>query len=332
MPATAPSTFPCAFGVVVIARNEGERLRQCLAALPMAQRIVYVDSGSTDGSVPWARARGVDVVELDMAKPFTAARARNAGLARLRELSPQLQYVQFVDGDCELAPQWPAHAVNFLDANPRAGAAFGRLRERHPERSIYNRLCDDEWNVPIGEARSCGGNAMMRVAALTAAGGFRDDMIAGEEPELCVRLRAAGWSIWRIEGEMGWHHAAMSRFGQWWLRQVRSGYAFAHGAKLHGAAPERLWVRESGRALIWGLLLPLMCALSVVVFGLPGLAALLIYPLQLLRRSWKLPGPLPQRWRGAAFEMLARLAEAVGVLKFWRDRLTGTPGRVIEYK
>ena len=241
------------FGVVAIGRNEGERLSQCLASLKTANASIYVDSGSTDGSVQLARRHGVDVVELDQNIPLTAARARNAGFRRLREVAPGLTYVQFVDGDCELNERWPAQAVSFLDLNERVAVVCGRLRERHPEQSIYNWLCDQEWDGPTGEIRVCGGNAMIRSDALQAVGGFRDDLAAGEEPELCVRLRAAGWHIWRLDSEMGLHDAAMKRFGQWWQRMVRSGYAFAQGAAIHGASPERHFVWESRRALLWGV-------------------------------------------------------------------------------
>ena len=186
-------------GLVIIGRNEGERLRRCLeSAAGHAAATVYVDSGSTDGSVALMRAKGAEVVELDAASPFTAARARNAGFKRLLELEPQLDYVQFLDGDCELAAGWLQKAARFLAENPRVAAVCGRLREKHPERTVYNLLCDIEWDAAPGEARACGGIAMMRVDALAAARGYRADLVAGEEPELCARLRAAGGRIWRL--------------------------------------------------------------------------------------------------------------------------------------
>src|SRR6185437_7195484 len=95
------------FGAVAIGRNEGERLRQCLKSLSAAAAVVYVDSGSTDGSAEWARSQGADVIDLDIGLPFTAARARNAGFGRLREIDSDLRYVQFLDGDCELIDGWP---------------------------------------------------------------------------------------------------------------------------------------------------------------------------------------------------------------------------------
>src|SRR5262245_4001014 len=128
------------FGAVAIGRNEGERLRRCLDSLSAAPAVVYVDSSSTDGSPELARHLGAEVVELDMRLPFTAARARNAGFKRLAELAPHMALVQFVDGDCELYPGWPSTALAFLEANPGVAAVAGRLRERHPESSVYNWL------------------------------------------------------------------------------------------------------------------------------------------------------------------------------------------------
>src|SRR5215475_7559873 len=89
MPAPSRSIAP--FGVVAIGRNEGDRLVRCLRSLTKASKIIYVDSGSSDNSVREARSLGADVVELDPTTPFTAARARNAGFERLRQLAPDLQ-------------------------------------------------------------------------------------------------------------------------------------------------------------------------------------------------------------------------------------------------
>jgi GT2 family glycosyltransferase len=323
---------PAPYGVVAIGRNEGDRLKKCLASAAQPAVMIYVDSGSTDDSVTWAKQTGADVVLLDPGQPFTAARARNAGFRRMRELAPRLDYVQFVDGDCELATTWPRHALTFLADHGDVCTVFGRLRERYPEKSIYNRLCDDEWNVPVGEANACGGIAMMRAAALEQAGGFRDDLIAGEEPELCVRLRQAGWRIWRLDSEMGFHDADMTHFSQWWRRNVRSGYAFAQGAHLHGALPERYYVWESRRALVWGFGLPILCLAACGLFGWWGLAVLLVYPLQILRRMRSTTGD--SRWRAqrAWFELLSKFPEALGQLKFARDRWLRRQGRLIEYK
>src|SRR5262249_50587947 len=149
---------------------------RCLKSLSTAAVVVYVDSGSTDGSVQLARDLGANVIELDLSVPFTAARARNAGFRRLREMAPDLPYVQFVDGDCELIEGWSDHAISFLSARDDVGAVCGRLRERHPEQSIYNWLCEQEWDLPSGEVFACGGIAVMRANAIETAGMFRDEL------------------------------------------------------------------------------------------------------------------------------------------------------------
>ncbi|MFW8595362.1 glycosyltransferase [Cribrihabitans neustonicus] len=320
----ADDTAPADLGAVVIGRNEGERLARCLASLQgQVAQLVYVDSGSTDGSVEMARQMGAGVVELDMARPFTAARARNAGLAALRG---DLDLVQFVDGDCEVDAAWLPAATRFLAANPGVAAVCGRRRERFPEASVYNRLCDAEWDTPAGETASCGGDVLMRAGALRAAGGYREGLIAGEEPELCLRLRRAGWRIWRLEAEMTRHDAAMRRFGQWWQRSRRAGHAFAEGAALHGKAPERHWVTETRRALLWGAVLPGVLLLAALLFGPWALAGLLIYPAQVLRL---LPRLGAER---AVFLVLGKFAEAAGVVEFHWHRFRGASSGLMEYK
>lgn len=313
---------------VVIGRNEGARLLRCLHSLEAeVARITYVDSGSTDGSAQAAAAKGVDVVPLDMSRPFTAARARNAGLERVGPT----EYVQFVDADCEVQPGWIAEARCFLDANSEVAAVTGRLRERHPETSVYNRLCDREWDTPIGEANACGGIAMMRLAALTEVGGFDPSLIAGEEPELCVRLRAAGWTIWRLDAEMALHDAAMTRFGQFWKRARRGGHAFAEGAARHGGPPERHFVAETRRALLWGAALPAAILGATLALGTAGLLPALLYPVQVARVARR-DGGTRAAWEYALFLMIGKFAEAQGAIEYHWRRKRGRPAAIMEYK
>jgi len=319
-------------GVVVIGRNEGERLQNCLKSVSGRNVVVYVDSGSTDGSAKWARDQQFEVVELDMNLPFTAGRARNAGFRRLKALASDLVYVQFVDGDCELNAVWLERAISFLQSHGDAAVVCGRLKERYADRSVYNWLCDREWDGPIGDIRSCGGIFMARVVAFDEVNGFREDLIAGEEPELCVRLRAARWRIWRLEIDMALHDAAMTRFGQWWRRAMRAGYTYAQGAHLHGATSERYNVWESRRAWLWGILFPLGCVVITLAFPTWGWVAWLIYPLQMLRQARRNPGSLSARAKLAAFQVLARFPEAWGQIKFMSDRLWGRQTQIIEYK
>ena len=322
-------------GVVIIGRNEGQRLVRCLeSVLGTVPQVVYVDSGSTDGSAARARTLGAEVVELDMRRPFTAALARNAGWRRLVEIAPQATSVHFLDGDCEVVSGWLQAAHEALAAHPQRAVVCGRRRERFPRASAFNRQCEIEWNAGAGEIRSCGGDALMRLDALAAVGGYRDSLIAGEEPELCVRLRAAGWTIWRLGRDMVWHDAAMTRWSQWWKRSKRAGHAFAEGAFLHGGPPERHYVAEERRALIWGAALPL----AILVLGLVhpiGWLLLAVYPLQMLRLALR-PQPAAREadavWSRAFFLVAGRFPEAAGVLLFRWHRLRGRASTLIEYK
>lgn len=317
---------------VVIGRNEGERLIACLASLQrQVSQLIYVDSGSTDGSVAAANAAGADVVRLDPARPFTAARGRNAGLAALG-VEWVHDYVQFVDGDCAIVQGWLQAAAAFLDAHPQAVVVSGRLRERFPEASVYNRLCDREWNTPIGQAKACGGNAMMRIRAVQAVGGFREDLIAGEEPELCVRLRTAGGEIWRIDAEMMLHDAAITQFSQWWRRARRCGHAFAEGAALHGTRPERHYVSETRRALLWGLGVPVTALTLGVVLSPLALALLFAWPTQIVRLAIREGPEQRSSWEWAAFVTLGKVPEALGVLQYALNSLIGRRSNLIEYK
>jgi GT2 family glycosyltransferase len=323
-------------GIVAIGRNEGERLRSCLeSARRSCRHVVYVDSGSTDGSTRLALQLGCEVVELDLSTPFTAGRARNEGVERLLRLAPGLAYVQFVDGDCELAPNWLRVGVEALDRDNRLAVVCGRRRERYPNATVYNMLCDVEWDTPIGRVRACGGDAMYRVEAFQRVGGFNPTVIAGEEPELCVRLRKAGWEIERIDAEMTLHDAAMMRFSQWWRRNVRAGHAYAEGYAMHGQPPERHAAKETRSNWFWGVGLPLVAlGLAWPTHGWT-LLALLLYPLQVVRVMRKgLRKGLTDRqaWAYGASIVLGKFAQAIGQVQFYVHRLLGKKSRIIEYK
>ena len=327
---------PHRIGIVAIGRNEGDRLKRCLqSAVGQAATVVYVDSNSTDGSVAVARQMGATVVELDMSVPFTAARARNEGLRKLLAIDPGCEFVQFVDGDCEIVAGWLDRAANELAASDKVAVVFGRRRERFPEASIYNRLCDIEWNLPTGDVALCGGDAMMRVTAIQQVGGYNATLIAGEEPEMCLRLRGKGWIIRGIAAEMTLHDAAMMRFSQWWKRNVRAGHAYAEVSALHASEPERFWCKDVRSNWIWGVVVPLTLlsfvwltrGISLIGFGVYVLLWLRIF-------KWTLSQGMSTRhaMTNAFFILLGKFPQGAGQIKYLRNRLLGRRSRVIEYK
>jgi glycosyltransferase involved in cell wall biosynthesis len=328
---TPPETSLATLGVVIIGRNEGERLLACLrSVVAVGMPMVYVDSGSTDGSQAAAAALGATVVPLDMSLPFTAARARNAGYQALRQQHPSLTLVQFIDGDCILDRRWPAAALRFLAAHADVAAVAGRRREIHPDASLYNWICDLEWNTPIGETAAFGGDVIMRCAAFDEAGGYLDGLIAGEEPELCIRLRGKGWKLYRLDAEMTRHDAAITAFSQWWRRSKRGGFGMMQVVRLHAGSPEPLWRANIRRAVIFGGLVPLL--LLAGFWFHPLWLLVLLYPLQVMRVAWRQGAGQIRSWFYAGLLSLSKFAEFSGIMKYWKDDLTGKQARLIEYK
>jgi GT2 family glycosyltransferase len=329
-------------GVVAIGRNEGHRLQKCLrSVVGRVAKVVYVDSGSDDGSVAFAESIGVDVVVLDMSKPFTAARARNEGFKCLMTLSPELEYVQFVDGDCEIVEGWFDNAVSVLEQQKDVAVACGRRRERYPNASIYNQLCDIEWNTPVGEADACGGDALMRCEPFKMLGGYNSSVIAGEEPELCVRLRLDGWRIIRIDSEMTLHDANMTRFSQWWKRSTRTGHAYAEGYAMHGQSRFRHYARQIRSIFIWGMLVPLLIIFGLILTLWTPWSVLIILGSfigygKIVIRSYS-SGRSRTDEKGAPWVYgvscaLAKFPQLFGAIRYYLTHWQGKQSKLIEYK
>lgn len=327
-------------GIITIGRNEGERLIRCLQSLTAQMSsenpIVYVDSGSTDRSCEVAREKGIDVVNLDLSIPFTAARARNAGFDRLRQTHPEIEYVQFIDGDCEVIEGWVEVATQALDQNPEVVAVCGWRRERYPEQSFYNRICDVEWRSgAIGSIGSFGGDVMIRAQALIAVGGYNDRVIAAEDDELSVRLRQTQGQILRIDHNSTLHDANIHHLGQWWIRAKRCGYAYALVHHLHGKPPEQKFRRELIRTWLWGFWVPfVLLALAFPTHGW-SFIGFLRYPVTALRvmqstHQRGFPWAHSMAWGISC--AVSSVPEVFGAIKFYLDRRLNQQAVIIEYK
>lgn len=316
---------------VAIGRNEGDRLVRCLTSLRgQTDRIVYVDSGSTDDSVQTARNMGITVVELDTSIPFTAARARNAGFDALKPDLPD--YVQFVDGDCAVEPGWLNKAAAELDQHPDLGIVTGWRYEIYPDRSIYNAIADFEWHRPAGEIAACGGDMMVRSVDFAAIGGFNPIVIAAEDDEFCARMRKSGKRLWRLPETMTHHDANMTRFSEWWRRAVRSGHGFAQVGALH---PEH-FRPERKRVWVFGAILPLLALAGLITCSwllvvLVGLAYLLSY-VRTVSGLTREGVATKQAKRLSVLLSLSKIPNFLGVLTYYKRRASGADMKIIEYK
>ncbi|MGC6486561.1 MAG: glycosyltransferase [Planctomycetota bacterium] len=323
-------------GIIAIGRNEAAHLHECFTSCAsQADVVIYVDSDSSDNSVEIAMRAGAEVLALDHEQPLSAARARNEGFAHIRQIRPEIEFVQFIDGDCVLADDWCTAATATLRSRPDVAIVCGRLREKHPEASVFNRLCDLEWDQPAGETESCGGIFMARATSFAAANGFDTTVVAGEEPELCLRLRRMGNTILRIDDDMARHDAAMTGLRQWHKRLVRSGHAYAQGAALHGFSRDRHYIRECVSIWAWAFFLPLVITtLSICVSMYFGLGVIL-YCVQIWRtahRSTHMARHRKDNWIYATSCILGKFSQLLGQWSFMVRAMQGKRPVIVEHK
>lgn len=326
--------------VVVIGRNEGPRLTSCLASVRAAgtvgdtAEVIYVDSASVDGSPETARRCGARVIVLDASRS-TAARGRNAGWR-----ATDSELVLFLDGDTVLDPNFPERAREALASDPTIAAVWGHRRELHGERSIYNRVLDLDWIVPPGFTEYCGGDVLLRRQDLVEVGGYDESLIAGEEPELCRRLRMKGARILHIDAPMTGHDLDITRLSQYWRRAVRAGHAYAEVSRRYRHSEDPIWRGKSRqnfvRCAFW--LSSLAAALSTAAYRrslLPASAWLGLFLILSARSAWK------ARWKSSSLATLffyglhshlQQLPVCLGQLTFMLSSRKTGERKIIEYK
>lgn len=330
--------------VVVIGRNEGQRLVRCLESIAGMRRegfeveVVYVDSASTDGSPERARALGARVLEVRPERPCAAV-GRNAGWRAAKG-----EFVLFLDGDTVLHPDFVARSLPELTG--QVAVVWGHRRESDPGGSVYNRILDLDWIYPAGLSEFCGGDALMRRDVLEEVGGYDEGLIAGEEPEMCRRMRAKGWTIHHADRPMTLHDLAMRSLRAWWRRALRAGHAYAEVSERFRGTGMPLWEEDARRNVVrGGALLALLAAgllgsLALLAFRpalspLPLAAVAGVVVLLAARTGWK------ARWKGGGartlflyglHSQLQQIPILVGQLTQRKDARAGRRRGLIEYK
>lgn len=327
---------PPLVSVVIIGRNEGKRLSRCLASVAamrhanFAIETLYVDSASTDDSVARATASGARVLEVRPERP-SAALGRNAGWRAAHG-----EFILFLDGDTELHPRFVETALQAM-RDPQVAVVWGHRRESRPENSIYNRVLDLDWIYPPGPSEFCGGDALMRRAVLENAGGFDASLIAGEEPDLCRRIRTLGHAILHIDAPMTLHDLAITRFGAYWKRAFRAGHAYAEVSERFKHTDQPLWLRDARRNRVHAAVLIALAALLASGLAWPSAAVLALGAFALLmlrtvsRSRWKSPDRLTLVLYGL-HSHLQQIPILAGQVSYYMGALTGQKQALIEYK
>lgn len=318
---------------VVIGRNEGDRLMACLrSVLKCVPDVIYVDSGSNDGSVERANALGVRTIHL-AAGPYTAARGRSIGTELLERELPGIEFVLYVDGDCTLAATFVETAIAFLDRHPRAAAVAGRRREQGSD--FWSRVIDLEWDVPAGVVTAVGGDSIMRLSAVHEAGGWPVDVIAGEEPDLCLRMGGHGWECHRISAEMTTHDIRMTNVRQYLRRGFRSGHAYAEVAWRRRRRGGGGRLRSVLSILLYGAVIPLAALISSFVFWPAVVVCVLLYVrlmVVLAVRCRRRGHDLPLAIAYATLTTVGKFSQTLGVFRFVLGRVLGRRSKIVEYQ
>jgi glycosyltransferase involved in cell wall biosynthesis len=331
------TSTPPLVSVVVIGRNEGGRLVECLESLNSLSRegfrleVIYVDSASSDGSPHRARAHGARVIELSPERP-SAALGRNAGWR-----ASAGEFVLFLDGDTLLDPGFIAKALPAME-EPDVAVVWGHRRERFPEQSLYVRALDLDWIYPPGDSEFCGGDALVRREALERVEGFDDTLIAGEEPELCRRLRGKHYRVLHMDIPMTLHDLGVDSFSAYWRRAVRAGHAYAEVANRYRNSPDPLWRNDARRNLQKGFLLLASPMILVLAFSVSpalalglGIAAAAIIARSAHRCAWK-STDRTSLWLYAVHSHFQQIPILFGQLNWHLYRWKGQHRRLIEYK
>jgi cellulose synthase/poly-beta-1,6-N-acetylglucosamine synthase-like glycosyltransferase len=335
---TSGSAERIPIAVVVIGRNEGERLRACLTSVLTMNYprelldVIYVDSSSTDGSVAMAQGMGVRTVLLD--GPTTAARGRNAGWTQT-----SAPVVLFLDGDTILAADFVSRNLGQF-ADPTIAGVCGNRREMRTGDSIYNALIDLDWNMAPGFIRYFGGDTLVRRDALVRVNGYNPSLIAGEEPDMCRRMRGLGYRILHVDEAMTLHDIAMYRFGQYWKRSVRTGYAYAQVSSIYAKTADPLWLDSSRanvvRAASWigGPLVAIVLSIafrSWIPVSVFALAAVVLWS----RTGVRAASRVKSAWVLIVYSIHSHLQQIpvfLGQLRFWTGRARGRGSALMEYK
>lgn len=256
--------------VVVIGRNEGKRLVNCLQSVhhvlsDFEHELIYVDSHSSDDSIMRAKDEGARCY-MPRSKATTAALGRDIGMREAKG-----QYILFLDGDMTLEAGFTQSAIDTIVRSSCAGVCgirkdiYYRDGVQTGENANYYQ-CDQ-----IRVAPEFGGAVLLKRDALLACGGWACDVETCEEAELHARLQMHGLTVIEIPQPMIVHHDCVqgnrSSIGIV-LSRRRLGHGQALRHAIEAGSVRSLFVREKRMFSLW--MLDVLCVMLCVFLGLLG--------------------------------------------------------------
>jgi len=192
--------------------------------------LILVDNGSTDGSVEFVREHAGDAARMFLCPGLTVAAMRNAG-AR----ASTGEFLSFIDVDCEVSPDYYETALRVLHTTDAAatGSRYALPETPHWTESVWDRM---HRNLEDGYVSTLnGGNLFVRASAFWAVDGFRESLVSGEDPDLCTRLREAGFAIYEDHKVRVIHHGNPKTLHGFFRKEIWRGL----GMISHGGISEK---------------------------------------------------------------------------------------------
>ena len=301
-PAPPPGHSGPLLTVVIKALNEGKNIEATLASVLLACRgldaeVVLADSLSSDNTTALASAYPVRVVQLTLAQERCCGIGPQLGFQHARG-----EFIYLMDGDMQLCTGFLSQALSFMQHHTEVAGVGGRVRELNGDSLEYRARKEQlASHQRPGAVDRLDGGGLYRRRAIESVGYFSNrNLHSYEELELALRLRLAGWTLWRLADDAVTHQGHDAPPYELLLRRWRSGYICGLGellrASLHDPRRLRVLMRLKELRLYAGVWLGWLLLVLAALLPLPGLAKAALLPALLLapvatmawrKRSWQ---------------------------------------------
>jgi len=208
--------------VIMISRNQSWNIGRLINSVIQEtggfskKEILLVDSASTDDTIRFAIEYPIKIIRLHPDQRLTAAAGRYVGLK-----NTESEYVLFLDGDMEIFPGWLNRALEVIHQDPKIAAITGERIDLPRQTAMKDPpvppIIADDYGIVV---RKCGGAALYRRNLLNKVGSFNPYLYSDEEPELCLRLRLAGYKIIKLQHPISYHFteppvSVKTKFARW---------------------------------------------------------------------------------------------------------------------